>query len=382
MTAVTDRVVVLGGGVGGTLCANLVAQHARGRAHVTVVDPTGQHVYQPGFLYVAVGQERPAALSRPEVGLLRHDVELVVERAEKVDPAARTVTLASGRTLAYDHLVLATGSRTVMDEVPGAAGAHEFSSLAGAVRLEAALRELDGGTILIGVAGIPYKCPPAPVEFAFLLDDLLRKRGVRERSQIKLLSPLNRAFTIESTSKLVQPILARRGIELVTFFNVETVDPVAKVVHSLEGESLAYDLLVLVPPHRGQRVIEESGLGDARGWVPVDRGTLRHDRLERIWALGDTTDIPVSKSGSVAHFEAGVVAEQIVAAASGAPAPARVYEGKVMCFLETGRGEATTIRFDYAHPPVSPKPARIWHLGKALFNKTYWHTVPQGRLPD
>jgi sulfide:quinone oxidoreductase len=376
------EVLILGGGVGGTIVANLVAKQSHGDAHVTVVDATGIHVYQPGFLYVAVGQEQPAALQRQETSLLRHDVSLVVDSATRVDPAARKVELASGRTLDYDQLLLATGSRTMMAEVPGSDDAHSFYTMEGAVRLFEALKRFEGGTIVIGVAGIPYKCPPAPVEFVFLLDDYLRARGIRDKAEIKLLSPLNRAFTIEATSKLVQPILAERGIELTGFFNVESVDPAAKTVTSLEGETVGYDLLVLVPPHRGQKVIHDSGLGDERGWVPVDRNTLKHTEFAHVWAIGDTTNIPISKSGSVAHYEASVVAAGITAAVKGEPPPAHVYDGKVMCFLETGRGQATTIQFDYDHPPVSPSPARRWHWAKALFNKTYWHTVPQGRLPD
>ncbi len=376
----TSEVVIVGGGVGGTVCANLVSRQTRGRAQVTVVDATGTHVYQPGFLYVAVGKQNSSALRHPESELLRREISLVVDRASRVDPDGRTVTLESGRTLHYDQLLLATGSRTVMDEVPGGSSAYDFYTMAGAERLWSALQEFNGGTIVVGVAGIPYKCPPAPVEFVFLLDDYLRSKGVREASHIKLLSPLNRAFTIESTSKLVQPILAERGIELTGFFNVESVDPVAKTVTSLEGETVDYDLLVLVPPHRGQRVIEDSGLGDGRGWVPVDRNTLKHAKFERIWAIGDTTNIPISKSGSVAHYEASVAAAGIAAAAKGEAPPAHVYDGKVMCFLETGQGQATTIRFDYDHPPVSPMPSRLWHWAKLLFNKTYWHTVPQGRV--
>ena len=377
-----SEVLVLGGGVGGTLTANLVARQAGRDARVTVVDASGNHVYQPGFLYIPFGKETPAGLSRPEQTLLRREVELVTEPATRVDPEQRRVSLASGRELPYDYLVIATGSRTVMEEVPGGDAAHDFYTMTGAVRLQLALRDFTGGKILVGVAGIPYKCPPAPVEFVFLLDDHLRSRGIREKSEIKLLSPLNRAFTIESTSKLVMPILAERGIELCTFFNVESVDPAARTVTSLEGETFDYDLLVLVPPHRGQKLIEDSGLGDARGWIPTDRSTLRHETLDRVWALGDATNIPISKSGSVAHFEASVVAGQVAAACRGDSVPAELYEGKVMCFLETGRGQATTIRFDYEHLPVSPRPARIWHWGKYLFNKTYWHTVPQGRLPD
>jgi sulfide:quinone oxidoreductase len=375
------EVVILGGGVGGTIVANLVAKQTCGRAHVTVVDATAIHVYQPGFLYVAIGLEQPDALQRPESQLLRHDVSLVVERAMRVDPAAHTVLLESGSLLRYDQLLLATGSRTMMEEVPGALDAHDFYTMAGAKRLFKALEDFQQGTIVIGVAGIPYKCPPAPVEFAFLLDDYLRARGIRDKTEVKLLSPLNRAFTIEATSKLVQPILAERGIELTGFFNVESVDPVAKTVTSLEGETTGYDLLVLVPPHRGQQVIETSGLGDERGWVPVDKNTLKHAGFADIWAIGDTTNIPISKSGSVAHYEATVAAAEIAAVVKKEAPPEHVYDGKVMCFLETGQGKATTIRFDYDHPPVSPSPARRWHWAKALFNKTYWHTVPQGRLP-
>jgi sulfide:quinone oxidoreductase len=375
------EVVILGGGVGGTIVANLVAKQTQGQAHVTIVDSTGIHVYQPGFLYVAVGLEQPAALHRPESQLLRHDVSLIVDHATRVDPAAHLVFLESGRRLRYDQLVLATGSRTIMGEIPGALDAHDFYTMAGAKRLFETLESFQHGTIVIGVAGIPYKCPPAPVEFAFLLDDYLRGRGIRDKTEIKLLSPLNRAFTIEATSKLVQPILAERGIELTGFFNVESVDPVARTVTSLEGETMGYDLLILVPPHRGQQVIEKSGLGDERGWVPVDKNTLKHTKLADIWAVGDTTDIPISKSGSVAHYEATVAAAEIAAEVKGEAPPMHVYDGKVMCFLETGQGKATTIQFDYDHPPVSPSPARRWHWAKALFNKTYWHTVPQGRLP-
>jgi sulfide:quinone oxidoreductase len=374
-------VLVLGGGVGGTVVANLVAKELGDDARVTLVDATGIHVYQPGFLYVAVGQEQPADLQRPETSLLRKGIKLVVDRVTLIDPSTQKVVLGSGRTLRYDELLIATGSRTVMEEVPGGAGAHDFYTIEGAARLFRALKEFKGGTIVIGVAGIPYKCPPAPVEFAFLLDDYLRSTGIRDQSTIKLLSPLNRAFTIEATSKLVQPLLAERGIELTGFFNVESVDPVAKTVTSLEGETIDYDLLVLVPPHRGQKVIEDSGIGDERGWIPVDRNTLKHVRFDHIWVVGDATDIPITKSGSVAHYEASVAADAIVAEARGLPAPTHVYDGKVMCFLETGRGAATTIQFDYDHPPVSPTPARRWHWAKLLFNKTYWHTVPQGRLP-
>jgi sulfide:quinone oxidoreductase len=376
------HIVVVGGGVGGTLAANLLSKELGRDARVTVVDPAGMHVYQPGFLYVALGQANGRWLARDERTLLRPDVELAVEAAERVDPDEGTVALARGGGLPFDYLVLATGSRLVPESVPGLKeGSYDFYSLEGAQRLREALRAFRGGRILVGIAGIPYKCPPAPVEFVLMLEEYLRKRGIRERSQVTLLSPLNRAFTIESASKLIQPIMDERGIDLSTFFNVESVDPSAGTVSSLEGEKAEYDLLVLVPPHRGQRVIEASGLGDASGWLPTDRGSLQVGEHERIFALGDATDLPISKSGSTAHFEAPVVASRIASLVRGT-APKRNYGGRVMCFLETGGGRATTLRFDYEHPPMPPHPSRTWHVAKWMFNRLYWETVPQGRIPE
>jgi sulfide:quinone oxidoreductase len=375
------NVVVLGGGVGGTLTANLLAKQLGHDVHVTVVDPTGMHVYQPGFLYAALGKANGRWLARDERTLLRGEVELAVEAATQIVPDRGLVRLAHG-TLPFDYLVLATGARLVPDQIPGLVeGAQEFYSLDGALRLRERLRTFNGGKVLVGVAGIPYKCPPAPVEFALMLDRYLRDRGVRARSEVTLLSPLNRAFTIESASKLVQPIMDRRGIGLETFFNVESVDPSAGTVASLEGDKAAYDLLILVPPHRGQAVVEASGLGDPGGWVPTDRFTLAHRDHDRVFALGDATDLPISKSGSTAHFEAPVVASRIASLVRGT-APKANYGGRVMCFLETGDGRATALRFDYAHPPVPPAPSRFWHLAKWTFNRLYWDTVPQGRIPE
>jgi sulfide:quinone oxidoreductase len=376
------EVVVLGGGVGGTLVANLLDKSLGNDVHVTVVDPTGMHDYQPGYLYVALGQAKGHWLSREERSLLRSGVDLAIEEAIRIHPDAGTVQLDHGGNLPWDYLVIATGARLVPDQVPGLSeGSFEFYSLAGAERLAQELRAFRGGRIKVGIAGIPYKCPPAPVEFTFMVDGYLRDRDLREHSEVELLSPLNRAFTIESASKLIQPIMEKRGIGLTTFFNVESVDPSAHTVESLEGEKQEYDLLVLVPPHEGAEVVKTSNLGDPSGWLPTDRATLTVGEYENVFALGDATDLPISKSGSTAHFEAPVIASRIASLVKGT-APKTNYGGRVMCFLETGDGKATSLRFDYEHPPIPPKPNRAWHVAKWLFNRLYWETVPQGRLPE
>lgn len=384
-----ERIVILGGGVGGTLTANLLAKRLRrrieaGEIEVMVIDEAGQHVYQPGFMYIAMGGERAEALQRPERSLLDKRVTLLVGRIDRVDEAGRQVVLEDGLGIGYDQLVIATGARLVPESIEHfAEEAHHFYTAEAAERLRSALDRFTGGRIVIGIAGMPYKCPPAPLEVAFLIESELRERGLRDGTELHFCSPIGRAFTIESVSDMATPILEEKGIELHTFFNVEAIDPDRKVVGSLEGEELPYDLLILVPPHKGQQFLIDSGLAPAPGgWLPTDRHTLQVGGREDVYALGDATDLPLSKAGSTAHFEAPVVAERVVARIEGrAPAGKHAdYEGKVMCFFEIGDGKGTLLQFDYDHPPRPPKPNQLWHLGKIVFNKTYWHTVPKGRV--
>jgi sulfide:quinone oxidoreductase len=392
-----QRIVVLGGGVGGTLSANLIARKlkkhiAKGEVRVTVVDVSGEHVYQPGFMYIAMGGEREEKLVRREKKLLDDNVELVIDEIRHIDTETQTVDLASGERLVYDQLVIATGARILPESIEHfEEEAHHFYGPEAARRLRKALDDFQGGRVVVGIAGMPYKCPPAPLEVTLLIESELKERGTREGSEIHFCSPIARAFTIESVSEMVTPILEERGVELHTFFNVEEIDPVRKVVLSLEGEELPYDLLILVPPHKGAQVVIDSGLAPAAGWLPTHRHTLqvRSDPVDEnapyydnVYAIGDATNLPLSKAGSTAHFEAPVVAERVAAAVLGREPEGKEaeYTGKVMCFFEVGDGKGTLLQFDYDNPPKPPKPNRLWHLGKVIFNKTYWQTVPRGRI--
>jgi sulfide:quinone oxidoreductase len=347
-------------------------------------------------MYIAMGGERAEKLQRPERTLLARRIELVTADATRVDVAARTVQLSDGRKLDYDQLVLATGSRIVPEEIAHfEQEAHHFYTAEAALELRHALDKFEGGKIVIGIAGMPYKCPPAPLEVAFLVETELRDRRLRDKTEMHFCSPIGRAFTIESVSEMATPILEKRAIELHTFFNVEAIDPQRKVVQSLEGEELAYDLLILVPPHKGAKLVIDSGLAPGAGWLPTDRATLQLKeirppntpdadvpRYPNVYVVGDATDLPLSKAGSTAHFESPVIAERIVAAVQGRTPDAKhgTYTGKVMCFFEIGDGKGTLLNFDYNHPPKPPRPGRLWHIGKIIFNKTYWFTVPKGRV--
>ena len=383
------RILILGGGVGGTLTANLLIKKLRrqvkaGEVTITVVDQPGQHTYQPGFMYIAMGGERAEKLQRPERGLLDSRINLVVGEVARVDEEAQVVHLHDGLPLAYDYLVLATGSRILPEAIEHFdTEAHHFYTAEAALKLRKALDAFKGGRIVVAIAGMPYKCPPAPLEVSFLIESELRDRGLRDKSEVHFCSPIGRAFTIESVSEMATPIFEKKGIEVHTFFNVEAIDPTRKVVQSLEGEELPYDLLILVPPHKGQQFLMDSGLAPAPGgWLPTDRATLQVGGSPNVFALGDATDLPLSKAGSTAHFEAPVVTERIAAAVEGRTVNHKHgdYLGKVMCFFEIGDGKGTLLQFDYEHPPRPPKPNQLWHLGKIVFNKTYWHTVPKGRV--
>lgn len=396
-----QRVVILGGGVGGTLTANLVARKlkariAKGEAKVTVVDLSGKHTYQPGYMYIAMGHERPERLIRQERSLLDKNVDLVVDLAVRIDVEGSRVELASGEALHYDQLVIATGSRIVPETIEHFdQEAHHFYTAAASAKLREALDAFTGGKILIGIAGIPYKCPPAPLEVAFLVESELRERGLRAKTEIQFLSPINRAFTIESVSEMATPIFEEKGIDLQLLAGVDSIDAERKVVITDAMEEYAYDLLICIPPHKGAQLVTDSGLAPKSGWLPTDRHTLQVkkmagpgtkdedvERYPNIFALGDATDLPLSKAGSTAHFEAPIVAERVAAAVLGRKPSGKhaVYSGKVMCFFEVGDGKGTILSFDYDNPPKPPKPNQLWHLGKIVFNKTYWQTVPKGRV--
>ncbi len=396
-----QHVLIVGGGVGGTIVANLLARSlSRQEAEITLIDSTGKHAYMPGWLYLPFNQLSAESdqLIRPERDLLSSHVHLVTGEVQKIDTQNRELHVrhsqgldeivgtggASEAVYPYDYLVLATGARLVPSDLPGLAEGegkwHHFYSAEGSLQLREALNTFEGGRIVITVGGIPYRCPPAPLEFTFLLDEWLAKHDLRNKTEIQYLFPLPRVFPIESVAEAVTPLLEERHIGYTVFFNAETVDTEKKIISSLEGEEIPYDLLVLVPPHRGARVIEDSGLGDEQGWIPTDRHTLEVKGHQHVYALGDATDLPVSKSGSAAHFEAKIVVARILAAIRGEEPKSdeATYDGEVMCFLETGYNKATQLVFNYEHPPHPPRPSLYYHMEKQLFNRAYWHIVPQG----
>lgn len=372
----TARILILGAGVGGSIVANRLARRLRsGEAQIIVMDATGQHVYQPGLLYLPFNEQDPQDLVRPVRRLLDKRVELIEGAANSINLPAQSVQ-GNGESLTFDWLVLATGAQLLPDRVPGFSNVHHFYDLVHAVQLREILREFSGGRIVVGPTRKVYKCPPAPLEFILLLDDYLQRRRLRDKTELHFFSPFPEIFHMRRIAQIIEPLFKARGIHTSVDFNVKEV--ARNTIHSHEGETLAFDLAVLVPPHGVMEAIKEAGLAPD-GWVPVDPRTLRVSGQENIFALGDTTALGIPKTGAVAHFQAQTVVDGLIAGVR-RTGRARGYSGQVLCLIETGAGRATIMNFDYDKPGRPSRPNRLYHWAKAALNRLYWIAIPSGRV--
>lgn len=370
------EVLIVGAGTGGLMLANHLARHlaseiTRANVAITLAGDCDEYLYQPGLLYVPFGQMHPQQLSRKITELIAPGVRYIHDRAVKIEPEQNQVTTESGRRLPYDYLVLATGSQINVAEVPGLAeGGHWFYDLDGALRLREALRTFSGGRVVVTM-GLPHKCPVAPLEFTFMLDAWARECGMRDKLEIIYTFPINRAHSIQTVADWAAGEFERRSITLETFFNLESVDPGKREVTSLEGTTIAYDLLVAIPPHKGAALGADSGMAETGGWIPTHRHDLHVGDHTNIFAVGDATNLPISKAGSVAHFQAEVLAENLINLLQDSGA-ARRYNGKAFCFIEAGMEKATYLAFDYDNPPPVSPPTQSIHWFKQAYNRIHW----------
>ncbi|MFW5956653.1 MAG: NAD(P)/FAD-dependent oxidoreductase [Halorhabdus sp.] len=374
----SEDIVIVGGGSGGSILANRLTDRLEpaiedGDVSVTVINDGEYQYYKPAYLYVPFGKKSVEEARKPLTDLLDRKVDLVIDRVTALDTDAKTVSLDSGEQMDYDQLVLATGANLDPEEVPGLKeGGHQFYGPNGSQELREALANFEEGHLVLSVIGVPHMCPAAPLEFVFMADDWFRKRGLRDDVEITYTYPIQRAHGLKSIADWATPKLEERDINLETFFNVESVDPDAQVLETMEGSEMDYDLLVGIPPHAGSDLVREAGLGE--NWVDVDRGTLEAEHAEDVYAIGDVADVPTSKAGSVAHYEAGVVADRITSRVRG-ETPTAVYDGKTICFIETGMDEATFVEFSYSNEPTMREPSTPVHWAKLGYNESYWLTA-------
>jgi sulfide:quinone oxidoreductase len=391
------QIVILGAGTGGTMTANrLRRRFDPDEAEIHVVDQDDRHVYQPGLLFVPFGLAGLDEIVRPRRRQLRKGIVFHEQEVESVSFDSDVVALDDGTMLPFDVLVVATGVRLQPEETEGLTGpgwnrhAFTFYSPDGAESLRRALEDFDGGRLIVNLVDLPIKCPVAPLEFAFLADWYLRERGVRTRTELVYATPLDGAFTKPIASEQLGTLLDEKEIELVTEFNASEVDGIGGTLTAYDGRELAFDLLVTVPLHGGAPYVERSpGLGDALGFVPTNKATLQAAVKPNVFALGDATDLPTTKAGSVTHFEAEVLTENVARHLAGSDLE-RGYDGHANCFVETGFHKALLIDFNYDTEPLPGhfptafglpllRESRLNHLGKLGFQWVYWHALLPGR---
>jgi sulfide:quinone oxidoreductase len=393
----THRILILGGGTGGTIAANrLRREYDEGEATITVVDRNDWHVYQPGLLFVPFGLTQPEDIVRPRGRQLHGGIEYGLGEVEAVDLATDTVHLQDGSTLAYDVLVVASGATLLPEETEGLTGpgwnekACTFYDLDGASALEQAIERFDGGRILVNIVDMPIKCPVAPLEFAFLADWYFQDRGIRDKVELAFVTPLDGAFTKPAASRALGGILEEKGVELVTEFNTGEVDVAGGRLVSYDDREERFDLLVTIPLHGGAPFVARSdGLGDDLNFAAADEHTLQSRAKPNVFVIGDASNLPASKAGSVTHFEGEILVENVQRFLAGKDLDAS-YDGHANCFIETGFHRALMIDFNYETEPLpghfptrvgAPllKESRLNHLGKLMFQWFYWHALLPGR---
>ena len=390
--------LILGGGTAGTMIANkLLRRLPREEWTITVVDRDDQHHYQPGYLFVPFGTYRAEELVRSRHAFIHDGVEMVFGEIDRVLPEEATVRLEDGRELRYDYLVIATGTSPRPDQTPGMLGPQwrhsifDFYTLDGAEALGHALDTFERGRLVVHLCEMPIKCPVAPLEFTFLAEAWLRREGIRDRVELTFVTPLDGAFTKPVASARLGGMLAERKVEVVTDFLVERVDPERKILVSYDEREVPFDLLVTVPVNMGAEFVARSGLGDELNHVPVDKHTLLSTAYDNIFAVGDASNIPASKAGSVAHFAVEVFVGNFLEHAAGLPMTGS-FDGHANCFVESGDDKALLIDFNYDTEPLPGKypipgvgpltlleETRTNHLGKLAFRHLYWNVLLPGR---
>ena len=392
----SKHLLILGGGTAGTMMANHLRRRlAKAEWRMTVIDRSEKHLYQPGFLFLPFGIYDDADIIRKTRDFMPRNVEFLQAEVDKIDPAASNVSLKDGRGLKYDLLIVATGCRTAPEETAGMLGPkwrdniHDFYTLDGARALREKLASWPGGRLAVHINEMPIKCPVAPLEFSFLADTFFQKRGMRKKVSITYVTPLSGAFTKPKASKKLSHLLADKGIELVTDFTAEKIDQDRNVLVCYDGREVPYDLLVTTPTNMGDPAILRSGMGDDLNFIATNKHTLQSLDHPNVFVIGDATNLPASKAGSVAHFESETLADNILRYIDKVPLKEE-FDGHSNCFIESGKGKALLIDFNYEYEPHEGRfpfffgpmkllaESRINHWGKHLFRWVYWHILLRG----
>ena len=390
------KIVILGAGAGGTMvAANLRKELDDGEWQITVIDKNEQHHFQSGYLFIPFGIYSSDDVLKPKRDFIPTGVDFVVDNVTKVDTEQRKLETAKGDSYDYDWLVISTGCRIVPDEVEGMMDVwgediFDFYTLEGAVALRKKLKYFDSGKVVLNIAEFPYKCPIAPIEFVFMADWFFQMNGVRDKVEIEFVTPIDNIFTKPVAAKALRAFADKKNIKVTPYFDLAKVNGNEKTIESHKGDKVGYDLLVAIPPNFGDQAITDSGIGDPMGYMQVDQHTLKSQNADRVYVLGDATNVPTSKAGSVAHYMSYTVVENLVREIDGHE-PLPTFDGHATCFLASGFEKAILLDFNYDVEPLSGKfpfpgmgPFSLLqdtfgnYWGKMMFKWVYWNLMMKG----
>lgn len=392
------NLLILGAGTAGTMMSNHLRKGLRQDDwNITIIDQREKHYYQPGFLFLPFGIYEPEEIVKPIEKFIPKGVELVIEKIDRILPEENRVMLNNGKTLEYDLLIIASGNNIAPEEIEGLMSPEwhrsifDFYTFEGALALRDKLANWEGGKMAVHIAEMPIKCPVAPLEFAFLADAFFEQKGMRDKVELSFVTPMSGAFTKPIATEKLQYLLDEKNIEIISDFNVERVDSDAKKIVDYGGREVNYDLLVTIPTNMGSPIMARSGIGDELNYVPTNKATLQSKVRENIFVIGDATDVPASKAGSVAHFEGEVLVDNILRFIKGETLK-EAFDGHANCFVETGHNKALLIDFNYKQEPVPGtfpipgigplqllKESRMNHMGKMAFKWIYWNMLISGK---
>lgn len=391
------NLIILGAGTAGTMMANhLEPKLSKNDWVITIIDQYKTHYYHPGFLFLPFDIYTTKQVKKKGSKFIPKNVNYINTKVDLIIPEENKIQLENNKELTYDLLIVATGTKIAPGEIEGMDGPmwykniFDFYTYEGAKALRNKLRDWEGGKLVIHITEMPIKCPVAPLEFAFLADSYFKSKGMRDKVDITYVTPLSGAFTKPKATKALHYLLEEKNIKEVTDFNIERVDYESNKIIDYADTEVAYDLLVTVPTNMGDELIERSGMGDDLNFVPTNKATLQTRDYENIFAIGDATNLPASKAGSVAHFEAEILADNILRYINGEELKEE-FDGHANCFIETGNGKALLIDFNYTQEPVEGsfpfpgigplsllKESRINHVGKMAFRWIYWNMLIKG----
>ena len=392
------KLVILGAGTGGTIMANKMRKElARDEWDITIIDKYKAHYYQPGFLFIPFGMYKKRDVIKPKADFIPYGVNLIYADIDKVDGENNKVLLQDGVVLNYDYLIIATGTKIFPEETPGIKAelwrknVFDYYTIEGSSALADFFKTWEGGDLVLNIAENPIKCPVAPLEFVMFADAFFVERGMRDKVNIHYVTPMSGAFTKPRASKVLGGLLKEKNINIIPDFYIEKVDNENKKIVSYDEKEVPFDCLVTIPVHKGDPMIGRSGLGDDMDFALTDKYTMQSDKFDNIFILGDAANIPTSKAGSVVHFAAEIVFENMLCAIEGRPYTAK-FDGHSNCYIETGFGKGALIDFNYdteplpgsfPFPGIGPfgllKETRMNHYGKLLFRWIYWHVLLKGK---